>query len=181
VVTPCFYAPPCQCFALQPLPFSGFVVEDDQEEEDASDCTDDPSVGKDPSARGGSAAAAGEGSVNGKPVGTTDNSARGGCEGLDVEIGKVSKGGGDDGCVAQCRSYCAPVFVRLEAMPLLLRQGAGTEERTETKCGIRQHSNSSTCTAAWIHNGREGSVKLHRAHSRQPPAASQAQFCLCLP
>eukprot|EP00883_Tetradesmus_obliquus_P012903 jgi/Sobl393_1/5802/SZX75346.1 len=74
----------------QPLPFDGFVV-DEEEDDEQSEGTEDPSVsGKDPSARGSSSGAAvpGEGSNRGKPVGA-DDSARGGCEGLDVEAGKL--------------------------------------------------------------------------------------------
>ncbi|WIA21511.1 hypothetical protein OEZ85_000714 [Tetradesmus obliquus] len=74
----------------QPLPFDGFMV-DEEEDDEQSEGTEDPSVsGKDPSARGSSSGAAvsGEGSSRGKPVGA-DDSARGGCEGLDVEAGKL--------------------------------------------------------------------------------------------
>jgi hypothetical protein len=59
---------------MQPLPFNGFVVEDEEDEDDIM--SDDLSV-KDPDA-----------STRNK-----DDSARTGCEGLDVETGKVSSVG----------------------------------------------------------------------------------------
>jgi hypothetical protein len=68
------------CVLLQPLPFNGFMVDDDEDNEDdvMSDTAEDLSV-KDPDAVTRAKALAG------------DDTAKSGCAGLDLETGKVSK------------------------------------------------------------------------------------------